>query len=354
MKMSEFNYKLPKELIAQYPPQKRGTSNLLVLDRKSGNMEDRKYFNISEYVRKGDVIVLNETQVLNCRTYFLTPSAKRVEVLFLKEIPNKKWFVLIGRAKNVQNGDLLNNEEDNHFQIEVKERSDNGFIIELKEGEVLELFKKYGHTPLPPYMIREDEESDKERYNTVFSKKLGAVAAPTASLNLTKDILEDIQRKGAKIVKIELRVGWGTFAPVREENIEDHKIHEENISVSKEAASTINAAILKGGRIWAFGTTVARTLESIAHQNESDERSLVKPFNGETDLYIYPGYQWKIVDILVTNFHMPETSLLLLANSFAGRKLAKEAYEHAIIRKYKFLSYGDSMLIGDNLIEKEK
>ena len=352
MKIDEFRYNLPEELIAQFPPEERGTSNLLVLDRENGRLEDRKYYNIPDYIKEGDVVVLNETRVLNSRTYFLTPKGKKVEVLFLEDLSEEGWFVLIGRARNVNNGDVLVNEEGEEMKILVKEREENGFIVKFQEGNPYELFENYGHTPLPPYMNRVAVDSDKERYNTVFSNIPGAVAAPTASLNLTEEILEKIKAKGAEIVKIDLRVGWGTFAPIREEDIEEHQIHEEHIAISEETASVINNALLESGRVWAFGTTVARTLESVAYEDKESGKYLVKSYSGYTDLYIYPGYEWKIVDILVTNFHMPDSSLILLVSSFAGKENIKKAYEHAIENKYKFLSYGDSMLIGDNLIEE--
>ena len=339
MKISEFKYNLPEELIAKYPPQKRGTSNLLVLDNESGEIVHRKYFNIPEYIKEGDVVVLNETKVLNSRTYFLTPRGKRVEVLFLEERSKDTWYCLIGRAKDVEISDVLKCEDIN---IEISLREGNGFIVKFLSGDPHTLFEKYGHTPLPPYMKRDDESTDRERYNTVFSSIPGAVAAPTASLNLTNDILDDIKKRGAKIGKIELKVGWGTFAPIREENIEEHEIHKEYINVSKEVADMINGC---KGRVWAFGTTVARTLESIYSEKEKK----VLPYCGYTDLYIYPGYKWKIVDVLVTNFHMPDSSLILLVSSFSGKENVKEAYAQAISDKYRFLSYGDSMLIGANL-----
>ena len=345
MNISEFKYNLPEELIAQYPPSQRGTTNLLVLDRKQGNIEDRKYFNIPEYIKDGDVVVLNETKVINSRTYFLTSNKKRVEVLFLEDRGEDVWYVLIGRAKYVKQADVLSHEESNDIEIVVSKREENGFIIKFLKGNSQELFERYGHTPLPPYMKREDKDMDKVRYNTVFSKLLGSVAAPTASLNLTGRILEEIKKKGAKIVKVELKVGWGTFAPVREEKIESHKIHEEYIYISKESAESINEKILNGRRVWAFGTTVARTLESVAYKDDSSGKYLVKGYEGKTDLYIYPGYDWKVVDVLVTNFHMPDSSLILLVNSFSGKENIKKAYQHAIDNKYKFLSYGDSMLI---------
>ena len=339
MNISEFKYNLPEQLIAKYPPTKRGTSNLLVLDKESGDITHRKYFNIPEYIKEGDIVVLNETKVLNSRTFFHTPKGKRVEVLFLEERSKDTWYCLIGRAKNVNISDILKCED---ILIQVERREENGFLVKFIDGNADILFEKYGHPPLPPYMKREDESSDRDRYNTVFSSIPGAVAAPTASLNLTNEILDNIQEKGAKILKIELKVGWGTFAPIREENIEEHEIHKEYISVSKEVTDMINGC---KGRVWAFGTTVARTLESIYSEKEKK----VLPYCGYTDLYIYPGYTWQVVDILVTNFHMPDSSLILLVSSFAGKENIKKAYAQAIRKKYKFLSYGDSMLIGANL-----
>jgi len=345
MNISEFKYNLPEHLIAQYPPKERGTTNLLVLDKKKGDIQDRKYFNIPEYINEGDVVVLNETKVIDSRTYFLTPNKKKVEVLFLEERGENIWYVLIGRAKYVKKGDILLNENSEDIQIEILDREGNGFLVKFINGDSNTLFKKYGHTPLPPYMKRPDEQSDHERYNTVFSKLPGAVASPTASINLTDEILKEIEKKGAKIVKVELRVGWGTFAPIREENIEEHNLHEEYIHISNASAQSINEVILKGGRVWAFGTTVARTLESVAYKDESSGKYLVKEYKGQTDLYIYPGYEWKVINCLVTNFHMPDSSLILLVSSFAGNENIKKAYQHAIEREYKFLSYGDSMLI---------
>ncbi|MFA5634025.1 MAG: tRNA preQ1(34) S-adenosylmethionine ribosyltransferase-isomerase QueA [Candidatus Dojkabacteria bacterium] len=351
MKMSEFGYNLPKELIAQHPSSRRGFSNLLVLDRSKKKILDDKYFNIPKYVREGDIVVLNETEVMSCRTFFITPSGKKVEILFLEEIEKDTWFALIGRAKDVKIGDILVNEESNSFQIAVVERAQKGFKVIFKKGNANKLFEKYGHTPLPPYVKRKDTKEDKIRYNTVFSQKTGAVAAATASLNLTEDILKRIKSKGATVVKIELKIGWGTFQPVKEENIEEHRMHEEYFAIPKDSSSKINEAIRNGNRVWAFGTTVARALESSAYLDEKTGKYLVKAMKMKTDLYIYPGYEWKIVDVLVTNFHMPDSSLLLLVNSFAGNDNVKMAYSYAIDKEYKFLSYGDSMLIGDNLIE---
>lgn len=339
MQLSDFYYNLPKELIAQYPPERRGTSNLLVLDSKTGKIEHKKYFNLSEYVREGDIVVLNETKVLQCRTFFQTPKGKRVEVLFLEKRAINEWYCMVGRARDVNISDILKCKE---IFIKIIQRQGSGFLVSFVKGDSDTLFNKYGHTPLPPYIKREDRKSDRCRYNTVFSSTLGAVAAPTASLNLTEGIMEQIEKKGAKIVKIELKVGWGTFQPIREMDIKEHKIHKEYININRDTAQSINEC---RGRVWAIGTTVARALESAY---SSKERGVL-PFKGDTDLYIYPGYRWKVVDILVTNFHMPDSSLILLVSSFAGIENIKRAYTQAIERDYKFLSYGDSMLIGYNL-----
>jgi S-adenosylmethionine:tRNA ribosyltransferase-isomerase len=337
MKSNIFKYELPKERIAQYPPRKRGTTKLLIVDRKKKIFQHKNYFNVVDYIKKGDIVVLNETKVQKRRTFFITEKGKKIEVLFLENRKEKDglqtWFCLVGRAKDVKEGEVLRNKE---VFIKVLRREEDGFLINIPVEKVNVLFEKYGHTPLPPYMKREDRKSDQVRYNTVFSRILGSVAAPTASLNLTKDILKKIQKKGAEIVKIDLEVGWGTFAPVREENIEEHKLHKEYIRISKEAADKINN---RKGDVWAFGTTVCRAIESSA------KRGKVVPFEGYTDLYIYPGYRWKIVDHLVTNFHMPDSSLILMVSSFMGINLTKKAYKEALSKDYKFLSYGDSMLI---------
>ncbi len=338
--MSEFIYNLPENKIAKFPPKERGTTKLLVLDRKTGEMNHKHYFNIPEYIEEGDVVVLNETKVEKRRTYFLTEKGRRLEILFLNRIGDGRWYCLIKGARYIHIEDILTAEEDENIKIKISERSGDGFLVSPINEEGEEIFDKVGHTPIPPYMKRPDTPDDYVRYNTVFARLVGSVAAPTASLNLTDEILAQIQKKGAKIVKVELKVGWGTFAPVREENIEEHNIHTEEISVSKETTDIINETRKNGKKVWAFGTTVARTLESV-----SDENGYVHEYKGETQLYIYPGYTWKCVDHLITNFHMPDSSLILLVSSFAGKEVIKKAYQEALDNDYKFLSYGDSMLI---------
>lgn len=339
MKMSEYIYNLPEENIAKFPPKKRGTTKLLVLDRKDGNISHKRYYNIPEYINEGDVVVINETKVEKRRTYFLTDKGRKVEVLFLNRREDGKWYCLIKGARYIYSGDILVSSEDESIKVKVVERDKEGFLMEILDNQE-DVFEKIGHTPIPPYMKRNDNEDDYIRYNTVFARVRGSVASPTASLNLTDEILNDIQKRGAKIAKVELKIGWGTFAPIREENIEEHKIHTEEINISEETVERINNAKRNGKKIWAFGTTVARTLESV-----SDENGYVHEFNGDTKLYIYPGYDWKCVDHLITNFHMPDSSLILLVSSFAGKDLIKKSYNEALSKGYKFLSYGDSMLI---------
>jgi S-adenosylmethionine:tRNA ribosyltransferase-isomerase len=352
MKTTLFEYDLPAERIAQFPPEQRGTTNLLVLDRKTGEMSNKKYFNVVDYIKPSDVVVLNRTKVDNIRTYFIVGSTeKRVEVLFLEKKSDYKnvqagreyWYCLIGRAKKVKIGDELFNESGVGLPVRVEERKDDGFIVSSERGNLDLIFEKAGHVPLPPYMKREDTQADRERYNTVFSKVPGSSAAPTASLNLTDDMLAQLRDKGVEVVEIELKVGWGTFAPIRTENVEDHKVHSEYIHVTNEQADRINERIQAGGDVWAFGTTVARTLESSA-QKENGQWE-IDDYEGETDLYIHPGYEWKVVDHLITNFHAPGSSLIVLVSSFAGYDLTMKAYNEALGKEYNFLSYGDSMLI---------
>ena len=334
-----FRYKLPKDRIAKYPPKVRGTSKLLVYNRRTKEIEHRKYFEIIEYIKSGDVVVLNETQVLDARTYFLTSENREVEVLFLNR-EGEYWFCLIGGGRYVKDGQVLKSKEDETIKIKVIYRKDRGFLVQILEGITPnDIFTKIGHTPIPPYMNRKEEDKDRERYNTVFSKQPGSSAAPTASLNLTEEIIEKLENKGVKIVRINLEIGWGTFAPVNEENIEDHNIHEEYINISSQAAENINKAKEKGGDIWAFGTTVVRALESAV---EGDK---INPYEGKTDLYIHPRYRFKIVNHLVTNFHMPNSTLILLVSAFVGINETKKLYNMAFKKDYKFLSYGDSMLI---------
>lgn len=335
MKTCLFDYELPKEMIAQNPPEKRGDTRLLVLNRKTKGIKHKHYSDVPDYIKKDDVVVLNKTKVLWARIF---PTVKRtgrmVEILFLKNIKKNLWHCLVGRARNVKIGDrlLLNGYE---LKIVEGKENDPGFIIQVKNAK--EIMSEYGHVPLPPYIKRKDVDKDKIRYNTVFAEDDNSVAAPTASLNLTESILKRIKDKGTKVCYVDLEVGWGTFAPVNTEKVEDFKIHPEKIFIDKSAVDCVNKC---KGRVWAFGTTVVRALEGVAIDSDK-----IKQYDGETSLFIYPGYEFKIVDVLVTNFHAPRTSLLTLVSAFAGRGHVMNAYNEAKRLGYRFLSYGDSMLI---------
>lgn len=344
MKTSEFEYGLPESFIAQNPPKERGSTRLLVMDRFTGELEHKNYSDISEYIKKGDVIVLNETKVMKARIRAqVVRTGRDVEVLFLNRLlggEGQVWYCLVGRARHVKVGDILEVEK-HTLRIVDRKEGEKGFRIEVPDA--ITIMENYGTVPLPPYIDRQATKDDEVRYNTVFSKELGSVAAPTASLNLTDSMIERIEGKGGQICYVELQVGLGTFQPVQSEKIEDHVMHEEYISVSEEATNVINSC---SGRVWAFGTTVVRTLESVA-----DDDGFVRHYSGTTDLFIRPGYEFKVVDVLVTNFHMPRSSLLLLVSAFTERKSLLRAYEVAKKERYQFLSYGDSMLIGNFSVE---
>ncbi len=343
MLTKDLEYILPNELIAYYPQEKRGDSRLLVIDREKKSISHDKYSNVYKYLNKNDVVVVNNTKVINARLFFKDSSEKEFEVLFLnKAFGKNRWEVIILKSRKLKNNEILFLTNETNISIKVQERVDGAvWLVEVPQN-IYEIFDKYGHVPLPPYIKRPDNPSDKVRYNTVFGTNLGSVAAPTSSLNLTKEIFDNFKKNLIQIAEVTLDVGWGTFAPIRDEIVENHHIHTEKISIDTNNAQIINKARKKNGKVLAFGTTSARTIESVAGKIPNFELS---EFSGETDLYIYPGYKWKIVDLLLTNFHAPRTSLLALVASFAGYELIMEAYNIAIKDKYRFLSYGDSMLI---------
>lgn len=341
MKTADFTYNLPKKYIAQQPPNERGSSRLMVLDRNQGFIAHRMYSDIPSLLAKNDVVVLNETKVLKARLFpSIRRTGRKVEILLLGKESDEggveRWNAMIGGARYVRIGDTLCI---GRHDMVIKSRSKDGRVFEVELENAMRIMEEEGHIPLPPYIDREDTTEDEQRYNTVFASSPDSAAAPTASLNLTEDVLGEIEQKGARIAKINLAVGLGTFASVDTENVEDYKIHSEFISVPKDAVEAVNSCT---ARVWAFGTTVVRTLESA-----SVSKKKIREFTGKSNLYIYPGYDFKIVDVIVTNFHMPGTSLLMLVSAFAGRKNLLKAYEIAKNEDYRFLSYGDSMVIGD-------
>lgn len=340
MKISDFNYVLPPSLIADNPPKVRGTSRLLVLDKNSGGIINSKYANISEYLHSGDVLVLNDTKVIKARLMANDKNGAKREILLLeKHSFDNNWHrhsVLYRRKLSVGDELLVGDNK-----IIVDEVLGNGVAIVKSDYDLLELAEKYGSVPLPPYMKRDANQNDVERYQTVWAKEKGSVAAPTASLNMTDEILTTLRNKGVKIVYLTLHVGLGTFLPIRTNNIEDHHMHQEYFQIAKNTTDVIQKAKLDGKKVIALGTTVARTLE---YAHESFQKTPAD-ISGEADIFIYPGYKFKVVDCLLTNFHAPKSTVLMLTAAFVGWDRLLPAYKHAVIENYSFFSYGDSMLI---------
>ncbi len=327
MLLSDFNYDLPEERIAKYPPKERGTTRLLVLHRDTGEYEDSYYRNLDEYLQAGDVLILNDTRVMRSRLFTTLPDGRKRELVVLEKHAGEPERVMY-RGK-LHDGDVLTVGEE---RIAVKQVLDGG-IAEVEASEPLAtLAEKYGSVPLPPYLHRDADEADTLRYQTVWAKNMGSAAAPTASLNMTDELLERLQQKGVVIKYLTLHVGLGTFLPIRTDKVEDHKMHSEWFHIPEDTL----AAIRDARRVVALGTTVARTLEYYALTGKTE---------GEDDIFIYPGFEFKIVDALITNFHAPKSTVLMLASAFAGWENLHRAYDHCVEAKYNFLSYGDSMLI---------
>lgn len=340
MNLHDFFYELPQELIAQTPLEHREQSKLLVLDKKTGKMEDRHFCEIVELLNPGDCLVLNDTRVLPARLLGQKKdTGGNIEFVLLHQDEKDIWEVMVKPGKRAKSGDVFT--FGNHsLEAEVMKVLDNGNrVVRFSyQGEFLPLLDQIGIMPLPPYIKK--TLSEKERYQTVYSKDLGSAAAPTAGLHFTKELLEKIISKGILIVYLTLHVGIGTFRPVKVENIEEHQMHSEYYTISQESAKTINTCRANGGRVVCVGTTSCRTLETVADQN-----GRVKGAQGWTNIFIYPGYQFKIVDAMITNFHLPESTLIMLISSLAGKDHVMTAYQHAVEQKYRFFSFGDAMYI---------
>jgi S-adenosylmethionine:tRNA ribosyltransferase-isomerase len=343
MKLSDFNYDLPEELIAQTALDDRESSRMLLVSREDGNWKDSRFSELVSLIRPGDLLVVNNSRVFPARLKGTRePTKGSVELLMLSEIEKDEWEVLARPARRVNRGDLIT--FGRSLIAEVVEIGENGKrrVRFNYEGDLQSILEEIGETPLPPYIKREKEKivSDRERYQTVYAAKTGSIAAPTAGLHFTDGILERIKERGAKVAEITLHVGYGTFEPVRVENIEEHKVLPERFHISERASDLINSTKKGGGRIIAVGTTTVRALESNVNRE-----GLVLPGNSVAQLTIRPGYKFEIVDSLLTNFHLPCSSLLLLVAAFAGRDLVLKAYKHAVSNRYRFYSYGDCMLI---------
>lgn len=340
MKASDFDFFLPEELIAQHPLEKRDESRLMVLDKLTGNIEHKKFYDIINYIKKGDTLVLNDTRVMPARLIGEKEvTGGKIEFLLLKRIEGDKWECLAkpGKSAKVGRKFVFGNEQ---LKAEVIDVLDNGNrIIEFHyQGIFEQVLDSLGEMPLPPYIHERLE--DKERYQTVYSKEKGSAAAPTAGLHFTNELLQQIKDKGVNIVYLTLHVGLGTFRPVQVEDVENHQMHSEFYSLSKEGADIINQTKARGNRIISVGTTSTRTLETIG-----DENGLVREQSGWTNIFIYPGYKFKIVDNLITNFHLPESTLIMLVSTLAGKENVLNAYNEAVKQKYRFFSFGDAMFI---------
>ena len=340
MHTSDFTYDLPKELIAQTPIADRSASRLLVYHRATGQIEDCVFSEITRYIRSEDVLVRNNTKVLPARLYGKrSDTGGGMEFLLLKRTGEKTWECLAKPARRAQTGRVYAVNDELSIRVLGDTSAEGGKQIELiYSGIFEEVLDRAGQMPLPPYIT--ERLQDKTRYQTVYAEVNGSAAAPTAGLHFTKELLKQIDAQGTQIVDILLHVGLGTFRPVAEENIEDHVMHKEYYEVSTEAASQINAARENGGRVFAVGTTSCRTLESVA-----DEQGVIHAGRDWTGIYITPGYRFQAIDALITNFHLPESTLLMLISAFMGREEALRCYEHAIQERYRFFSFGDAMLI---------
>lgn len=335
MKLSDFDYVFPKELIAYKPLSRRDGSRLLVIDRKSGDIEHRNFYGIVDYLHNGDLVILNDTKVLPAELAAKFANGSKAELLFLKKIDNRTAKCLAKPARKHKKGARI------YFSDGA-----SATVLEDYPEKILKfsclvdgLLKRIGRVPLPPYIKREPAEADFKTYQTIYAKKAGAVAAPTAGLHFTKDVLKDIARKGVNTANVTLHVGYGTFKPVRCEDITEHKMHSEQFSVPKKTIDLINATRKNKGRILAVGTTSCRVLETIGRGG------VTPPLRGDTDIFIYPPYQFKLTDMLLTNFHLPKTTLLMLVSAFCGYDLMMRVYKEAIDRRYRLFSYGDAMLI---------
>lgn len=346
MKLSDFNYDLPEELIAQHPKDIRDESRLLVLNKNTGEIEHRVFKDIIEYINPGDCLVVNETRVIPARLYGYiveSNSNSQIEILLLKDLGDKKWEVLVKPGKKCKLGVRIVFGEDYNKPDLVAEvvdiLEDGNRIVKLEyDGILNEILDKIGIMPLPPYI--HEKLYDKERYQTVYSKIEGSSAAPTAGLHFTKELLNQIEQKGVKIAKVTLHVGLGTFRPVKEENIEEHKMHSEYYEISQQACDIINYTKKNGGKVICVGTTSCRTVETA-----SDENGYLTPQKGNTEIFIYPGYRFKVLDNLITNFHLPQSTLLMLVSALSTREIILNTYKEAIEERYRFFSFGDAMYI---------
>ena len=339
MNKSDFNFDLPKELIAQTPLEQRDHSRLMHLDKNTGEIEHRHFYELPEMLREGDCLVLNDSRVLPARLIGSRPTGGSVEVLLLRDLGNGEWECLTKPGKKTRPGTELSfGNGDLSATVENVAEGGNRIVKFHYEGIFLEILEKLGRMPLPPYI--KEELQDPERYQTVYSRELGSAAAPTAGLHFTKELLDVIASRGVKVCYLTLHVGLGTFRPVKEDEIEEHEMHSEFCIVPEETARIVTETKKNGGRVVCVGTTSCRTIESFAKPDGT-----LEPSSGWTDIFIYPGYKFKCMDALITNFHLPESTLIMLVSALAGREHILNAYNTAVAEKYRFFSFGDAMFI---------
>ena len=339
MNKSDFDFYLPEELIAQTPLEKRDTSRLLHLDKQTGEIEHKHFYDIKQYLHEGDCLVLNDSRVLPARLIGARPTGGTVELVLLKDLGDNRWECLSRPGRKTKPGqELVFGNGELTAVVEEVTLGGNRIVNFGYEGIFLEILERLGKMPLPPYI--KEELQDSERYQTVYSKELGSAAAPTAGLHFTKELLAEIADMGGKICYVTLHVGLGTFRPVKADKIEDHEMHSEFCIVPEETAETVNAVKRAGGRVIAVGTTSCRTLESF-----TTEDGTLQATSGWTNIFIYPGYKFKCIDALITNFHLPESTLIMLVSALAGRENILNAYNTAVKERYRFFSFGDAMMI---------
>jgi S-adenosylmethionine:tRNA ribosyltransferase-isomerase len=352
--VADFDFELPEELIAQEPPAERGQSRMLVLDRESGEFADAHFAALPALLRPGDLVVLNESRVIPARLYARRTLVRererptgRIEVMLTEPAGKNRWRALVRPGRKVAIGERLVFPDAAGavaLQAEVLERGQFGerLLAFVPVEDFFTVLERIGHVPLPPYIHRDDAEADRERYQTVFARERGSAAAPTAGLHFTDALLDALRARGVEIARIVLHVGLGTFAPLRVERVKDVRLHRERYTLSADAVEAVNRARAEGRRIVAVGTTVVRTLESAERRAKSGD---LEAHSGETEIFIAPGFEFRVVSALLTNFHLPQSSLLMLVSAFAGRERALAAYKHAVEARYRFFSYGDCMFI---------
>lgn len=343
MKKSDFWFDLPDALIARFPQPERSASRLLQLDRRTGELSDRQFRDVLDVLNPGDLLVFNNTRVIPARLFGSKESGGKIEVLVERVLDSERFLAHVRASKAPKPGNRLLLEND--CWVTMAARQGELFELQMTTDEpVLSMLDRLGHMPLPPYIDRPDEGSDRERYQTVYNQKPGAVAAPTAGLHFDQPLLDALQAKGVEFAYVTLHVGAGTFQPVRADDIQNHQMHSEYLEVDESVVAAVAACKARGNRVVAVGTTSVRSLESAAQFAKADGKPL-QPYRGDTQIFIYPGYQFEVIDGLITNFHLPESTLIMLVSAFSQREYVLNAYQHAVTEQYRFFSYGDAMLL---------